>query len=237
MEASLSGKRIVLTGVSRGVGLATARLLLSEGAEVLGVARDPERLSRVTNELVASHGERFTSLALDLTDRETPGRLQHAAEKRFGALDALVNNAGVMLSHDPSITDEPEPLVEATMETNVFVPLRLTRALVPLLLRGTEPRLVHVSSGAGTHHGLTEPKIASYRLSKWTLNGLTLLQAQEFTGKIAVNALDPGWVRTDLGGPEAPGVPEESAEGLLAVLRLPFETTGRFWKNGEEIPW
>lgn len=237
MTRSLSGKRIVLTGTSRGVGLATARLLLAEGAEVLGVARDPERLARTTRELVELHGARYSSVALDLADRGTPERLAAVVAERFSALDAVVHNAGVMLSHEPSITAEPDALLEATMDLNVFAPLRVSRALVPLLLRGNEPRLVNVSSGAGTHHGLTEPKIAAYRLSKWTLNGLTLLQAREFTGKIAVNALDPGWVKTDLGGPEAPGVPEESARGLLEVLRLPFETTGRFWKNGEEIPW
>jgi NAD(P)-dependent dehydrogenase (short-subunit alcohol dehydrogenase family) len=79
--------------------------------------------------------------------------------------------------------------------------------------------------------------IASYRMSKWALNGLTLLQATHLAGEIAVNAFDPGWVKTDLGGPNAPGSPVDSAEGALAVAMLPFEVTGKFWKDGQEIPF
>lgn len=237
MKQSISGKRIVLTGASRGVGLASARLLLERGASVLGLARDATRLHEVTKELQSKHGERFSSLALDLEDEASPSRLASEVDKRFGALDALINNAGVMLSHDPEITEESDEVLRRSLDLNVLAPLRITRALIPALLKGVEPRVIHVSSGAGTHHGLTEPKIAAYRLSKWSLNGLTLLQAREYTGKIAVNALDPGWVKTDLGGPNAPGLPEESALGMLQLLELPFERTGRFYKDGAEIPW
>jgi NAD(P)-dependent dehydrogenase (short-subunit alcohol dehydrogenase family) len=74
-------------------------------------------------------------------------------------------------------------------------------------------------------------------MSKWALNGLTLLQATHLTGSIAVNAFDPGWVKTDLGGPNAPGSPVESAEGALAVVLLPFDVTGKFWKDRQEIPF
>jgi NAD(P)-dependent dehydrogenase (short-subunit alcohol dehydrogenase family) len=79
--------------------------------------------------------------------------------------------------------------------------------------------------------------IPTYRLSKWALNGLTLLLARELAGKVAVNAFDPGWVRTELGGPNAPGTPDESARGALALLTMPFAETGKFWKDGNEIPF
>jgi NAD(P)-dependent dehydrogenase (short-subunit alcohol dehydrogenase family) len=84
---------------------------------------------------------------------------------------------------------------------------------------------------------MTDPGIASYRLSKWAVNGLTMLQAKELEGVISVNAFDPGWVRTDLGGEQAPGTPEEAAEGMLKTLCLPFAVTGKFFKDGKEIPW
>ncbi len=74
-------------------------------------------------------------------------------------------------------------------------------------------------------------------MSKWALNGLTQVQAAELRGQIAVNAFDPGWVKTDLGGPRAPGTPEESARGGLALLLEPFATTGKFFKDGREIPY
>jgi NAD(P)-dependent dehydrogenase (short-subunit alcohol dehydrogenase family) len=79
--------------------------------------------------------------------------------------------------------------------------------------------------------------IPSYRLSKWTLNGLTMLLARELAGKVAVNAFDPGWVKTDLGGSNAPGHPSESARGALAIVTMPFSETGKFWKDGKEIPF
>jgi len=79
--------------------------------------------------------------------------------------------------------------------------------------------------------------IASYRLSKFALNGLTMLLANELKEKIAVNALDPGWVKTDLGGPNAPGSPKDSAKGALALVTMPFEVTGNFFKDGKEIPF
>jgi NAD(P)-dependent dehydrogenase (short-subunit alcohol dehydrogenase family) len=118
-----------------------------------------------------------------------------------------------------------------------LAPFRLTQALLPLLRKGREPRVVHVSSGAGTFAALGEPKILSYRLSKWALNGLTQIQAAELRGQVAVNALDPGWVKTDLGGPRAPGTVEDSARAGLALLLEPFATTGKLFKDGKEIPF
>jgi NAD(P)-dependent dehydrogenase (short-subunit alcohol dehydrogenase family) len=102
---------------------------------------------------------------------------------------------------------------------------------------GTNPRIVNVGSGARTMHGLTEPAIGSYRLSKWALHGLTMLQAQELSGVVSVTAFDPGWIRTDRGGPNAPGTPGEAADGLLRALLDPWSDSGRFVKDGQEIPW
>src|SRR5690606_37205577 len=155
----------------------------------------------------------------------------------FDGLDVIVHNAGVMLSHEPELSAEPEGKLEETLAINLLAPFRVTRALLPLLLQGSEPRVINVSSGAGTLSGIMEPKIASYRLSKWALNGLTMLQAKEWAGKISVVAFDPGWVRTDLGGPNAPGVPEESAAGLLKTILLPPEVRGHFVKDGELLPF
>jgi NAD(P)-dependent dehydrogenase (short-subunit alcohol dehydrogenase family) len=96
---------------------------------------------------------------------------------------------------------------------------------------------VHVGSGAGTIDGMADLGIGSYRVSKYALNGLVLMQATQLRGEIAVNAFDPGWVRTGLGGDEAPGSVEESADGALALLGEPAAVTGRFFKDGAEIPF
>jgi NAD(P)-dependent dehydrogenase (short-subunit alcohol dehydrogenase family) len=233
----LAGRRIFLTGVSRGVGLATARLFLQEGAQVCGVSRDAQRLAAARGDLAGVAEGRFEAFTLDLGAPDAPARARAAVEARWGALDVLWNNAGIMLSEAPTFEDEPAGTLEATLAVNLMAPFRLSTALLPLLRQGHQPRIVHVSSGAGTFAALAEPNIASYRLSKWALNGLTQIQAAAFRGHVAVNAFDPGWVKTDLGGPRAPGTVDESARGALALLLEPFSTTGELFKDGASIPY
>lgn len=237
MAGKLDGRRILVTGVSRGVGYETAKRFLGEGARILGVSRDADRLSRAANTL-SSLGD-FTALRADLVDAAAPQRIADAVQARWGALDVLLNNAAILVNDGAprSFEDEPVGAFDRSLAANLVAPFRLSMALLPLLRKGREPRLVHVGSGAGTFAGVRLGGIASYRLSKWALSGLTILQATHFAGEIAVNAFDPGWVKTDLGGPHAPGNPADSAEGALAVVTLPFEVTGKFWKDGKEIPF
>jgi len=235
--SALSGRRILITGISRGVGLETARLFLREGAEVLGVAKDPERLERAARELDPKNG-RLSVVQAELTASDAPARIAAAVAERWGALDLLFNNAAVQIDGSvQGILAASEATFDAALAINLVGPYRLCRALLPALLAGREPRIVNVSSGAGNFESIRTLGIPSYRLSKWGLNGLTLLMAAELAGKVAVNAFDPGWVKTDLGGPNAPGSPTESALGALAIATLPFETTGKFWKDGSEIPF
>jgi NAD(P)-dependent dehydrogenase (short-subunit alcohol dehydrogenase family) len=233
----LSGQRILLTGVSRGVGLETARLFLAEGAELVGVAREPARLERVRREL-DPEGTRLTVVAAELTADDAPARLAAAVQARWGALDVLFNNAAVQIDGDTrGITSGPESVFHQALAINLTAPYRLCRALLPLLGLGKQPRIVNVSSGAGNFSSMRMRDIPTYRLSKWALNGLTLLLAGELEGKVSVNAFDPGWVKTDLGGPNAPGSPSESARGALSLVTLPWAESGKFWKDGAEIPF
>jgi NAD(P)-dependent dehydrogenase (short-subunit alcohol dehydrogenase family) len=239
MSQRLQGRRILLTGISRGIGLSIARRFLPEGAEIIGVSRDPERLACAARELEPLASGRLTTLAVDLEARGAEEPIARAVAERWGALDVLFNNAAVMLDPEGSrgLLAEPPGILERSLDINLWSPFRLTRALLGALERGREPRVIHTSSGAGSFAAMGATDIASYRLSKWALNGLTLLMAAELNGKIAVNAFDPGWVKTDMGGPHAPGSPEESGEGALALVTAPFAETGKFWKDGREIPY
>jgi len=235
MGDSLKGRRILITGASRGVGFESAKLFLKEGARIIGAARDARRLAEAAEQL-KGQGE-FHTLAIDL---EKPGFEKDAASavaRHFeGKLDILFNNAGIMPVHDTLENEKPGGL-EKTLQVNLVAVQNLTQALLPALLKGEKPRVMNTSSGAGNFSAVAEPNIAAYRVSKFALNGLTLNWAACLAGRVAVNAFDPGWVKTDLGGPQAPGTPQESAQGALALACLPFEVTGKFWKDGAEIPW
>ena len=201
------------------------------------MARDQARLDAMARSL-DPEGRRLRVVAVDLAQREAPEAVARAVSDRWGALDVLFNNAGVQIDGAANgLSDGSEAVLERSMAVNLWAPYRLSMALLPMLSKGREPRIVNVSSGAGNFESLRSPKIAAYRLSKWALNGLTLVLSGELEGKVAVNAFDPGWVKTDLGGPNAPGQPTESARGALAIVTLPFTETGKFWKDGAQIPF
>jgi len=237
MPGQLEGRRILLTGASRGVGLAAAELLLDEGAEVLGVARDPARLAQVRADLAERFDGRFYSLAVDLGAKEAGEAVRAKLESTWPAVDVVIHNAGVMLHREGGIMDEPEEVVERSLAVNLMAPLRVTQALLPLLERGERPQLFNVGSGAGALAGMAEPGISSYRLSKWAVHGLTMLMARDLAGKVSVHAFDPGWVQTDLGGPDAPGTAEQAARGLLETLLAAPDQPCAFYKDGELIAW
>lgn len=235
MKQLLEGRRILLTGASRGVGFAVAKEFLKHGALVLGTARDQKRLERAAAELEPIAPGRFRWRAIDLVDEGATQRLAATANELWGALDILMNNAGVQLSHVPGFETETPGTLRRSMAVNLFAPFDLSLACLPLLRRGTEPRIIQVGSGAGDFASVQTKGIPSYRLSKWALHGLTMLLSAQLKPDISVNAFDPGWVKTDLGGPEAPGSVEESAAGALRIATLPFSETGKFYKNGEVI--
>lgn len=235
MERLLTGRRILLTGASRGVGLAIAQLFVKHGALVLGVARDARRLEAVAAELSPAGADAFTWLALDLTEAAAPQKMARAVSERWGALDILINNAGVQLSDVRGFEDEPAGTLERSMAVNLYAPFYASLACLPLLRKGHEPRILQVGSGAGDFERMKSTGIPSYRLSKWSLHGLAVLLAAQLAPEIAVNAFDPGWVKTDLGGPKAPGTVDEAALGALKLALLPFSVTGKFFKDGQEI--
>ena len=171
MAQKLRGRRILLTGISRGIGLAIARRFLPEGAEILGISRDPERLAKVERELESLAPGRLTTLAVDLEERGSEEPIARAVAERWGALDILFNNAAVMLDPEAAtgLLTQPPGILERSLDINLWAPFRVTRALLPALERGREPRVIHTSSGAGSFAAMRETSIASYRLSKWAL--------------------------------------------------------------------
>jgi 3-oxoacyl-[acyl-carrier protein] reductase len=229
MQLGLTGKACIVTGATRGIGLATARMLHEEGARVLLVARDAEELARVS----AGIGGEF--LAADVTDPDDDERIVATCAERFGAVDVLVNNAG---------TSFVRPLEELTdadwqsqWELHVMAPMRLMRAAGPLMAAAGGGRIVNVCSSAGKRPSLTNP---AYAVTKAAQLSLSRVFADRYAADgVLVNAVAPGAVSSPLwtadGGladqaAAAKGISrEEALEGQAAKIPL-----GRF-AEPEEI--
>jgi NAD(P)-dependent dehydrogenase (short-subunit alcohol dehydrogenase family) len=175
---------------------------------------------------------------LDVTDQASVDRLARGVESEFGRLDILVNNAGVFLDRGQQAITADLDNVRRTLETNLFGPWQLCKALLPLTRRGGSGRIVNLSSGLGqlSEMGGGYP---GYRVSKTALNALTGVLAAELQGTgILVNAACPGWVRTDMGGANADRSVEEGADTPVWLAMLPAGgPSGGFFRDRKPILW
>jgi NAD(P)-dependent dehydrogenase (short-subunit alcohol dehydrogenase family) len=176
---------------------------------------------------------------LDVTDPDSMRRLAADAVQRLGRVDILVNNAAVFLERlDDTVEQADLDVVRATLMTNLIGAWRMCQAILPLMQRQRSGRIVNVSSGSGQ---LSEigPGHPGYRVSKTALNALTGVLAAELAGtNILVNAVCPGWVRTDMGGPDAPRTVAEGADTVVWAALLPDGgPSGRFFRDRRPIPW
>ncbi len=227
-------KRVALiTGANRGIGRAAAEALLVRGYAVIAAGRDRAALELVAGEIGAY------PLVLDVTrEADVAAAFEHVVT-RFGRLDALINNAGVLLDRDEAGLEVPPEKVRATYEVNVLGALRMSQAFAPLMVRQRYGRIVNVSSIMGSL-AQAGPGYLAYRSSKAALNMVTRVLAAELAGTgVLVNAVHPGWVRTRMGGPEAPLSPEEGARALVWAATLPDDgpTGGFFEGEGKPLPW
>jgi NAD(P)-dependent dehydrogenase (short-subunit alcohol dehydrogenase family) len=227
---------IVVTGGNRGIGLEIYRQLAARGARVVLTARKRAAAEAAVKTLAGGkHAAAFHPL--DVTDGKSIAGLRDFLLARYGHLDVLINNAGIIAKGEAPALKVDLATVRETLETNALGPLHLAQALVPLLKRGSSPRIVNMSSGMGA---LTDNDggYAAYRLSKTLLNGVTAILAAELAGEIAVNSVCPGWVKTDMGGA---GATRDVAEGadtaVWLALGAPATLTGKFVRDRKVIPW
>jgi NAD(P)-dependent dehydrogenase (short-subunit alcohol dehydrogenase family) len=236
----IAAKRIaVVTGANRGIGFEVARQLGRLGFRVVLTARRLEEGNRAAQRLAAD-GLDVIPHRLDVTDPGQATDLAHFLGKEFGRLDALVNNAAVYLDEGCNLLEVPVETFEATLRVNLYGPLLVTSALIPLMMSHNYGRVVNVSSEAGSLAGMGSGALApSYAISKSALNALTRILAAEVRGyDIKVNAVCPGWVRTDMGGRSAPRSPEKGAETVTWLATLPSEgPSGGFFRDRKQLPW
>ena len=217
----------LVSGASRGIGAEIVRQLAADhGFLVFAGARDPEEVAEQ---------EGVEPIRLDVTDQSTIDAARERIEADPGRLDVLVNNAGLTGPWADRAAEEDLDQAHAVLETNLFGAWRLTQAVVPLLRRSDDARIVNVSSGAGQLNDMNGG-YPSYRISKSGLNALTRILANEESG-IRANSVCPGWVRTDMGGRGAPRSVEEGADTAVWLATDPDVGSGGFFRNRQPIPW
>jgi NAD(P)-dependent dehydrogenase (short-subunit alcohol dehydrogenase family) len=228
----------VVTGGNKGIGLEICRQLAQQGVNVVLTARDEARGLRAVERL---QGERLNVIfhPLDVTSDASVQALCDYMTGTHGRCDALVNNAGISLrGSGRSVLTTALSDFETTLATNFYGPLRLTQALVGLMQKNGYGRIVNLSSGLGQLAEMDDGW-AAYRVSKTALNALTRMVAQAVAGEnIKVNSACPGWVRTDMGGGEAPRSVEEGARTPVWLATLPDDgPSGGFFRDRGSIPW
>jgi NAD(P)-dependent dehydrogenase (short-subunit alcohol dehydrogenase family) len=227
----------LITGSNRGIGLETARQLARRGFHIVMAARDEGKGPQAA-EGIRAQGGKATFLSLDVSNSDSIGNAAGQFAKIADHLDVLINNAAIYPDRGWTILTLPRDRLAQTFQTNTFGALEVTQAFLPYLRRAAAARIINVSSGYGQLEGLS-PDVPSYCLSKLALNGLTIMLAEALrAGRVAVNSMCPGWVRTDMGGPNATHSVEEGADTAVWLAdEAPHELTGKFFRNRQEIPW
>lgn len=231
----------LVTGGNRGIGLEIVRQLATLDHIVFLTARDPAKAQAAAAEINATLAEeRVFGHVLDVTEPDHAEALAAHIRKAHGRLDAIVNNAGVMFDDpiQPGVLEADVRVIRRTFETNTLGPFNVARALGPLLQENGGGNLVNVSSGMG---GIQEMGAGypAYRLSKAALNALTrVLHAELHPFGVRVNAVCPGWVQTDMGGPNATRDIASGAAGIVWAATLENDgPSGNFYRDGVVIPW
>jgi NAD(P)-dependent dehydrogenase (short-subunit alcohol dehydrogenase family) len=248
LEGVMSSKKVALvTGANKGIGYETVRQLAAQGITVWLAARDEKRGTEAADKLKAE-GLDVHFVQLDLADTASQENAAQVIADQFGKLDILVNNAGVALDFMVPASQATLEQWRNTFETNVFNLVSLTQKLLPLIKKSAAGRIVNLSSGLGSLTYASDPNFpfaamagstVAYDASKAALNMFTIHLAAELKGTaIKVNAADPGWVKTDMGGQNASLEVEDGAKTSVWLATLPEDgPTGGYFHLGERHPW
>jgi NAD(P)-dependent dehydrogenase (short-subunit alcohol dehydrogenase family) len=227
-------KTALVTGANKGIGLEIVRKLLAEGLRVLLTARNAAAGKVAASSLDGD--VRF--LQMDVSDDASIQKGAKTYGELSDSLDVLINNAGIYPDENFDILTISRAQLVETFQTNTFGPVKVTQAFLPFLKKSNAPRVINISSGYGEIGGLSY-KVSSYCLSKLALNGVTIMLDQALRSEgIAVYAMCPGWVRTDMGGANAARSVEEGADtAVWLATDAPQTLSGKFFRDRKVIGW
>ncbi len=226
-----AGPTVVITGANRGLGLAFARRFSADGFQVIGTARQPLKAVELR-----AMGVRIEQL--DVTDAESVRRFGEAIGD--ASVDILINNAGIGGGWGRRLKDVDIDEAERILQVNCLGPMRVTQVLLPALHKGDRKLIVNITSMLGSIERNTRGGSYGYRESKAALNMFTRSIAAELEPHgFTCIAINPGWVKTDMGGPDARMTPDESIDAMVKVIEgLSTEHSGYFYSHGGDlVPW
>ncbi|MDZ4752791.1 MAG: SDR family NAD(P)-dependent oxidoreductase [Flavobacteriales bacterium] len=226
-------KTILITGSTKGIGFEIARQLLDLGHNVIISGRDEERLLLAASKLT-TFSEQLETLLMDVSKQES---IESAADQFQKSIDVLINNAAILLKEDHSIHKQSNDILFQTLQTNGYGSLNVSRAFLRHI--NSPGRIINISSGGGSMSDPVGGWAPAYCVSKSLLNAFTRQLANELIDEnIAVNAVCPGWVKTDMGGS---GASRSAEHGAATPVWLAVEAdqllTGNFFRDKKEIPW
>jgi NAD(P)-dependent dehydrogenase (short-subunit alcohol dehydrogenase family) len=233
---SLRHKVALITGAGKGIGFEIARQLGLRGFQVIVAGRNKEQMEHAAARL-NSLKVTAAPLLLDVSDYRSIQAAYDSLSSSLNRLDVLVNNAGVLLDGQISLLQASVELIETTLNTNALGALYMTQAFLPLLKAGS--RVINISSDGGQICGGISTWAPVYCISKTLLNAITLQLAAALSGhSVAVNAVCPGWVQTDMGGSGATRPVTKGAETpVWLATEVPLEVSGKFFRNKKETSW
>lgn len=217
-----------MTGANRGLGFEIAKQLGKAGFAVIIGAREPIKAEKAWQKLKDLGVEAFP-LDLDVSNIDSVEAAYKQVESKFGHIDVLVNNAGIMLDATTPASDLDVNVLKRTLEVNTVGSFAMIRTFLPLMQKNNYGRIVNMSSTFGALSDMTNPdseyrsgQAAAYRISKAALNAVTAVFFNELEGSnILINSMCPGWCATDMGGEEAPRSAEEGADTAVWLATLP----------------
>lgn len=225
---------VVITGTNKGIGLELTRRFSEAGWRVFAGCRNPDQTVELSE---LANGRDIQIRKLDVTNAGDVSALQH--ELADHTVDVLINNAGIMGGDRQSVTEMDYDAWRDAFEVNTIAPFRMATALRSNLKRSANGRVVTISSQMGSLNRKSKGAFA-YRTTKAAVNKAMQVLALEFEpDNITVCPVHPGWVRTDMGGPNADITVDESADGLFSLItNLAKNQSGRFWTwEGDEHDW
>ena len=208
---------VLITGSSRGLGRALAETFLEAGFEVIAAHR--KNTCPNLDELSQRYPGKLEPLRMDVLHDSSVQQAADTVATNHGHLDILINNAALCLDVDDSIQDADFDVIRQQMDVNVYGPLRVTRAFLPLLEKSDRGILVNISSEAGSVGACWRDTGFGYCMSKAALNMQSRILEKYLEPKgVKVLAVHPGWMQSDMGGPDADIPPAEAAEGILRLV-------------------